>query len=59
MYNYPQLLGQGFWREVKLSEGLELCIGDLSDRLASPLKEDTLVSSPKQLSGKIIEINYY
>jgi hypothetical protein len=29
MYNFPRLLGQGYWREIKLRPGLELAIGDL------------------------------
>jgi AraC-like DNA-binding protein len=29
MYNYPKLLGDGYWREIKLRPGLELTIGDL------------------------------
>ncbi|MDZ7960267.1 MAG: AraC family transcriptional regulator [Aulosira sp. DedQUE10] len=35
MYNHPKLLGDGYWREIKLRPGLELAIGDLrmSDRV--------------------------
>jgi AraC-like DNA-binding protein len=35
MYVHPKLLGQGYWREIKLRSGLELAIGDLrmSDRV--------------------------
>ncbi|MBE9198261.1 MULTISPECIES: AraC family transcriptional regulator [unclassified Nodularia (in: cyanobacteria)] len=29
MYDYPKVLGQGYWREIKLRQGLELAIGDL------------------------------
>lgn len=29
MYNYPKLLGEGYWREIKLRPGLEVSIGDL------------------------------
>ncbi|MBE9016325.1 helix-turn-helix transcriptional regulator [Chroococcidiopsidales cyanobacterium LEGE 13417] len=32
MYKYPQPLGQGYWREIKLRQGLELTIGDLQLR---------------------------
>jgi AraC-like DNA-binding protein len=35
MYTYPKLLGEGYWREIELRQGLELSIGDLrlSDRV--------------------------
>jgi AraC-like DNA-binding protein len=46
MYNYPKLLGQGFWRQIKLRQGLDLCIGDLSlsDRIIfeDPQTENSL-----------------
>ncbi|MGJ5632817.1 helix-turn-helix transcriptional regulator [Nostoc sp. CALU 1950] len=29
IYNYPKLLGKGYWREIQLRPGLDLCIGDL------------------------------
>lgn len=29
MYDYPKVLGQGYWREIKLRQGLQLAIGDL------------------------------
>lgn len=32
VYNYPQQLGQGYWRRIQLRQGLELIIGNLRMR---------------------------
>jgi AraC-like DNA-binding protein len=32
LYKFPQTLGQGYWREIKLRSGLELTIGNLQMR---------------------------
>lgn len=32
MYKYPEPLGQGYWRNIQLRQGLELTIGDLQLR---------------------------
>lgn len=41
MLKFPQLLGQGYWREIELREGLNLVIGDfqLYDRLLETCPE--------------------
>jgi AraC-like DNA-binding protein len=41
VYQYPQPLGQGYWREIQLREGLALTIGNLQ------LHDRTLIKSPE------------
>lgn len=44
MGNFPPVLGQGYWRTIKLREGLEVTLGNLQmrDHVKSDHKEDVL-----------------
>jgi hypothetical protein len=44
MYKYPEPLGQDYWQEIELREGLELTIGNLQ------LRDRMITTHPEQES---------
>lgn len=47
VYKYPEPLGQGYWRNIQLREGLELTIGDLQ------LRDHMVTKHPEQEQQEI------
>lgn len=52
MYKYPEPLGQGYWRNIQLREGLELTIGDLQLR-------DRMVTKHPEQEQQEIEYHFH